>query len=50
MHSSRCAVGAMCVSERWPLGDVGGSYSLEALARDFLRGHKELMKKPMKQL
>ncbi len=25
-------------------------YSLEALARDFLRGHKELMKKPMKQL
>jgi hypothetical protein len=31
------------------LGFMPG-YSLEALARDFLRGHKDLMKKPMKQL
>jgi DNA polymerase-1 len=31
------------------LGFMPG-YSLEALTRDFLRGHKDLMKKPMKQL
>jgi hypothetical protein len=31
------------------LGFMPG-YSLEALARDFLREHKDLMKKPMKQL